>query len=250
MEFSPVRRVNAYEQIVEQIEQAVISGELQVGDRLPGERKLVETFSVSRSTVREAMRVLHATGLVDSRPGDPRGPVVMPFTAEVLDGPLQRMASQAGTTRVELLQFRFIIDGEAALLAAAHHDDEAIAEIARVTDEIHRLLESGQVGPEAFGPWLKRFHQAIRAAAKNRLIEVSGAALSDALTHIAQSRLNEPGDRQRVVQQSAKDAGRLLEAIRQGDPTESRRLMTGNIFRYYEQVLTDEEQTALKPLIG
>lgn len=250
MEFSPVRRVNAYEQIVEQIEQAVISGELQVGDRLPGERKLVETFSVSRSTVREAMRVLHATGLVDSRPGDPRGPVVLPFTSEVLDGPLQRMAAQAGTTRVELLQFRLTIDGEAALLAAAHHDAEAIAEIERVTDEIHTMLDTDDIGPEAFGSWLKRFHQAIRSAAKNRLIEASGTALTDALTHIAESRLVHPGDRRSVVRQSASDAGRLLEVIRQGDAAEARRMMTANIFRYYEQVLTEEEQAGLRPLVG
>ncbi len=85
MAFMPVQKVSAYEGIVEQIEAAIDSGELKPGDRLPGERRLMEDFSVSRATVREALRVLQATGLVESRPGDPRGPVIAAFTPRLLE---------------------------------------------------------------------------------------------------------------------------------------------------------------------
>ena len=60
MRFEPVAPVRAYERVVEQIEQAVISGALKPGERLPSERELMTQFGVGRSTVREALRVLQA----------------------------------------------------------------------------------------------------------------------------------------------------------------------------------------------
>src|SRR5690625_7848205 len=96
MQFEPVKKHNSYEMIVDQIESGIREGRLHPGDRLPGERKLMETFSVSRPTVREAMRVLHATGVVHSRPGDPRGPEVMAFTPEALQHPLMRIDRKSG----------------------------------------------------------------------------------------------------------------------------------------------------------
>ena len=77
MQFEPVAPVHAYERIVAQIEEAVYSGRLKPGERLPGERELMTQFGVGRSTVREALRVLQAAELIRSRPGDPRGPEVL-----------------------------------------------------------------------------------------------------------------------------------------------------------------------------
>src|SRR5690606_39281394 len=80
----PVRTVRAYERIVEQIEEAIESGTLTPGQRLPSERDLMAQFSVSRSTVREALRVLQARGLDQSRTGDTHGAVVLHFAPAVL----------------------------------------------------------------------------------------------------------------------------------------------------------------------
>ena len=63
-----------YQRIVEQIEDAIARGELKPGQRLPSERELVVQFGASRSTVREALRVLESNGVVRSRPGDPTAP--------------------------------------------------------------------------------------------------------------------------------------------------------------------------------
>ncbi|MGI8717025.1 MAG: FadR/GntR family transcriptional regulator, partial [Lapillicoccus sp.] len=76
--FRPVTSVRLSQGIVEQVEQALASGELRPGQRLPSERELVVQFGASRSTVREALRVLESTGVVRSRPGDPHGPEVLP----------------------------------------------------------------------------------------------------------------------------------------------------------------------------
>ena len=90
--FRPVQPVRAYERIVEQVEDALASGELRPGQRLPSERELVGQFEVSRSTVREALRVLESNGVVRSRPGDPNGPEVLPFSSGALRKQMVRLA--------------------------------------------------------------------------------------------------------------------------------------------------------------
>ena len=82
--FQPVQPVRAYQRIVEQVEEALARGDLRPGQRLPSERELVAQFEVSRSTVREALRVLESNGVVRSRPGDPNGPEVLPFSPAAL----------------------------------------------------------------------------------------------------------------------------------------------------------------------
>ena len=69
MSFSAVTVVRPYEQIVRQIQAAIRDNALVEGDRLPTERELAETFGVSRSVVREAIKVLSAQGMVESRQG-------------------------------------------------------------------------------------------------------------------------------------------------------------------------------------
>lgn len=250
MNFTPVRRVNAYEQIVDQIEQSVVSGKLRVGDRLPGERRLMEAFSVSRATVREAMRVLHATGVVDSRPGDPRGPVVLPFSSAVLEGPLLRMAYQEDASRAELLQFRLVIEGQAALLAAVRHAADDLDLIDRAVAGLEDLARADDVDPAGFGERLREFHRAIRRASGNRLLEACGAAVQDVLTDLAKRRLETEVDRAARVRRSAADAAALAARVRAGDAGGAQQAATSNIYRYYRDVLTEDERAVLEPLTG
>ncbi|MBV8487480.1 MAG: FadR family transcriptional regulator [Planctomycetaceae bacterium] len=59
------------------LQRKILEGELAPGDRLPSEREMMDTFGVSRPTVREALRVAESLGLVAVRHGDPGGPRVL-----------------------------------------------------------------------------------------------------------------------------------------------------------------------------
>jgi GntR family transcriptional repressor for pyruvate dehydrogenase complex len=65
-----VEKKRAYEDVVAQIRALIDDGRLKQGDQLPTERELSETFRVSRATIREAIRTLESTKLVQSRQGD------------------------------------------------------------------------------------------------------------------------------------------------------------------------------------
>lgn len=259
MDFEPVKKVSSYQMIVEQIEAGVREGRLAPGDRLPGERSLMETFSVSRSTVREAMRVLHATGVVSTRAGDPRGPEVLDFTPDALEGPLLRMTHQQATTRGELIQFRLLLEGQSALLAAANADAAEKAEVsARAADLTGLADRAGQARSldelrGEFGVLLSHFHAAIRTASRNQLLQATGHAVDGALTTIARQRLSDETDGEVVasrLRRSAEDAAELNERIQAGDAPGARKSATQNIYRFYRDRLTDAERAALSPLVG
>lgn len=253
MKYEPIKKVNAYELIVEQIVAGIRDGQLTVGDRLPGERRLMEKFSVSRATVREAMRVLHATGFVDPRPGDPRGSEVMAFSPTTLERPLSRMAHQHGTTRLELLQFRLLLEGQSALLAAALCDETAKSQIDSRAADLARLAAKGPTRDvEEFGTILSAFHQAIRSASGNQLLQATGSAVDGALTEVALRRLDgEVGpELQDRLGRSAQDARTLAACIRAGDTAGARRTATQNIYRFYRDQLTEAERRTLEPLVG
>lgn len=248
--FRPVRRVNAYEQIVAQVEEQVRNGDLRPGDRLPSERRLMTSFAVSRSTVREAMRVMTATGLVESRPGDPHGPVVLDFSPQVLRAPLERMVHQ-GVSRVELLAFRLVIDGQASLMAAVRGDAVAIEGIDDAARRIAELSRAEQILPADFTAIVRSFHEAVRVAGHNQMLQVCGEAVTDALGVIMGQRLEglRADDRRARVARSADDAARLVTLIRDGDGVAAQRSATANIYRYYRDSLEPEECVLLEAMV-
>src|SRR5256886_16236215 len=78
--YTPIQSNKVFEQIAQQIEKRILSGELQSGDRLQTERELSQQFHASRTAVREAMKTLAQRGLVDMRHG--RGTIVIDGTSQ------------------------------------------------------------------------------------------------------------------------------------------------------------------------
>lgn len=70
--FSELKTERLYEKIVHQVKDLIKEGKLKPGDQLPPERQLAETFGCSRTTVREASRVLESDGVIVSKPGGGR----------------------------------------------------------------------------------------------------------------------------------------------------------------------------------
>ena len=68
--FAPIRVARRYEGVVEQIREMILKGKFKPGDKLPSERQLCEEFEVGRPSVREALRALEITGLIEIRHGE------------------------------------------------------------------------------------------------------------------------------------------------------------------------------------
>ncbi|MFF2300491.1 FadR/GntR family transcriptional regulator [Arthrobacter sp. NPDC058127] len=246
MTFTPVQKVSAYESIVGQVEGAVASGELKPGDRLPSERQLMADFSVSRATVREALRVLQSNDIIESRPGDPRGPVVMPYSPRVLEKEMSRLAHLESISRVELLQFRLLLEGHSCMLAALHRSEEDLALIEQAASGLEEIAD---VEGSPFGQHVDSFHASIRRASGNTLIEVCGNVVGGIMADLVDRRLSADLDRRSRLRQSARDAALLVDAIRKQDSKAAATIAVNNIYRYYADDLDAAEKEALAAFV-
>jgi GntR family transcriptional repressor for pyruvate dehydrogenase complex len=75
--FNPLRSKRAFEEICDEIKRLIFTGTLKPGDRLPTELELASQFSVSRQTVREALRLLETTGFINMQKGGSGGPLIV-----------------------------------------------------------------------------------------------------------------------------------------------------------------------------
>lgn len=155
-------------QVAHQIGRRVVSGAIAEGDLLPRETELSRQFSVSRQAVREALKVLAAKGLVNSRRRT--GTYVMPRTAwNLLDPDVLAWHPAARITPKflsDLVELRRVIEPAAAEFAAINGDPERKAAIAAALGDMRKASDA-----ETFRRADAEFHIAIFAASGNDLID-------------------------------------------------------------------------------
>ncbi|MGH9067797.1 MAG: FadR/GntR family transcriptional regulator [Acidimicrobiales bacterium] len=244
--FEPALPVRAYEQVVRQIEGAILDGRLRPDQHLPSERQLVKEFGVSRSTLREALRVLQSRGLIQSRAGDPHGAVVLPFSTSSLRVSMAALARVDHLTLVELLQFRVLVDGWTCRLAASQRSEEQLLAMDRAMAEMRSHLDGDL---DTFAEADLAFHAAVARAAGNKLLEVCGSVVHDVVLRLVSSKINSAPDRRGQMRESCERHAQVLAAIRSGDPEGAAEITYRNIVAYYSGYL-DAEQRRQLSLLG
>src|SRR5919202_2638933 len=130
--FRPVARRRAFEDVIVQVEEAIAAGRLQPGDRLPPERELAAQLQVSRASVREAMRVLEAFGVVAPRRGRgaDAGSVVTSGGRNGLAGLLRIYSLLNKVPLSDLVDLRVALESMTAREAALRGDAGRLSELA------------------------------------------------------------------------------------------------------------------------
>ncbi|HVR78403.1 MAG TPA: FadR/GntR family transcriptional regulator [Acidimicrobiia bacterium] len=164
--------------IVDQIKTAIREGKLTTGDRLPPERELTKMFGVSRVAVRDALRLLEASGLVEVRVGAAGGAVVtVPGSDEIADS-ISNMLLIRSTTPQEVTEARLVLEVGVIRLACERADESDIADLDAVCDRAGRLLASEGEYDVALSA---EFHSRLGAATHNEVIRVLIASLHQPL---------------------------------------------------------------------
>jgi len=204
-------------QAAETIGRRIVSGSWEPGSVLPSFDRLADEFSVSRLSVREAMRALAAKGLVDSKPR--RGTVVRPRSEwsrldhDVLFWQISERPNAAFVR--SLFEARAIIEPEAAALVAIRATEEVTAEIERAFQAMATSDPRSQESIEAD----VAFHQAILNGTGNEFLAAFAPVIGTWLTKAFRvQRIAEPEQEHFVPQHRA-----VFEAIKRGDPEGARR---------------------------
>ncbi len=226
-EFEAVRKTKLYEEVAKQIERLIVEGGLKPGDKLPPERELAEMFQVSRSSLRDAIRTLELTGLLEPRHGE--GTVVCDLSADLLVNPLANMLTRKRELVAELLDVRKMLEPPLAARAAAHASPEEIAYLEDILRRQKEKVRRGELAIEEDS----EFHYTIAMAAKNSVVQKVLDVLMDLLRTSRERSLQVEGRRQRSL------AGhlRILKAIRQHDSAAAERAMRRHLKEIEEIVL-------------
>jgi GntR family transcriptional regulator, transcriptional repressor for pyruvate dehydrogenase complex len=236
--FSRVRTRRGFEYIYDQIRDAIAGGRFRPGDRLPAERDMAQIFGVSRQGVREAIRGLETTGLVETRPGVTGGVYVRPGDPQFVSRAMSDLASLGALSSQSLLEARLLLTSDVIRLACE-----------RATEEDFRRLENDIAFTEqraASEAGLQRtaqiteFYRILAAATHNEVLVL----LMDSLTQIVHLRLNRAGPKPN------KDIGkvrrRILEHMRAGDADTAIAEITAHLTRLEETLLAAEAAQAAR----
>lgn len=212
-------RRSLHGQVAHEIGARIIRGELAPGATLPNEADLSVEMKVSRTALREAIKLLAAKGLVESRPKtgtrirqrafwNMLDPDVLNWL--VLNGAFEEYAD-------DLFEMRLVVEPAAAALAAKRADKEAIAAIEKAFADMVAAGEDIEAGVE---PDL-RFHQGILAATGNEFIAPLGALIDSALATSFRISSSRPGARLNSLPRHEA----ILKAIMAGDAEKARKYM-------------------------
>jgi GntR family transcriptional repressor for pyruvate dehydrogenase complex len=201
-----IRRTRVHEEVASRLEHMILE-ELRPGDKLPPERQLAGMFSVSRTSIRDAIHTLELVGLVAPRQG--AGTVVRELRVDAVLNPLASVLISQRKLLGELLEVRRMIEPPLAARAAIHATPEEIAEMEDILRRQEEKVQRGELAIEEDS----EFHYAIAMAADNTVILKILDVLMDLLRQTRERSLQAEGR----LQKSFAGHCRILEALRRRD---------------------------------
>jgi GntR family transcriptional repressor for pyruvate dehydrogenase complex len=215
-----VQTSRLYEQIVQQIEDSILKGDLKEGDQLPAERELAHQFGVSRTAVREAVKTLREKGLVEAYAG--RGTFVTNGNAHSIRLTLDRMLRNGPSeSTVHLAEVREILEPEIAALAAQRGDEDMLSAMR----ESIGVMDAARQDPAGFIEGDLDFHLALAEAAGNPLI----LSLIDSIVGQLREQRMRTYYTEGGPERGQYHHKRILEAIEHRDPQGAREAMRAHL---------------------
>ncbi len=166
--FRKTKTNRIFEDLVEQIEKAILEGRLKAGDKLPPQRELVETFQTSRASLREALRVLEQKGLIDIKLGVAGGATVRSPDTDQVSESLALLIRHKKVSLDEIAEFREGVEGIVAALATERAKKRDIERLKKLLAEAEKYLKKGIPAWKDSLEADKKIHFAIAKIAKTR----------------------------------------------------------------------------------
>lgn len=161
--FVPINKPKTrnYQLIIEQFRKMIEQGKLHIEDKLASERILCQQFSVSRTSLREAISALELSGVIERRP---EGNFIINTDSFYFEKTLNLLVE--GVTASELIEARMAIEKEITSIAAINRTEDNLREIEAILSNLENLIDYKKY-------WIREdldFHMAIAKATKNVLL--------------------------------------------------------------------------------
>ncbi|WLD93324.1 FadR/GntR family transcriptional regulator [Alkalihalobacillus sp. AL-G] len=231
MNLSPIKKKRLYQHIVKQIQMAIKGGGILPGEKLPSERVLASTLSVSRTSVKEAFSVLEAAGVVQIKQGS--GVYLLKNSKEDILEKINTILQGRSVNMVELMELRQSIEGDAAYYAAVRSDKKTIELLGKAYERLEQAVRNKTLAADED----YQFHICIAKAARNSLIfRVMDMVSGELFAGLEESRtktLEVPGKSKEILHEHLQ----IYEAIKEGDPQAARDAMRDHLQKVKQRYL-------------
>jgi DNA-binding FadR family transcriptional regulator len=222
------RRLSRPAQVAEAIKSWIVEQQLRAGDRLPSEPELIDRFGMAKGTIREAMRILEAQGLVKSRTGPGGGSFVHEVSRERARALLGNYFYFKDLTIGDIYQMRRALEPELAASLAGNLPDEAIAEleanIASYSEPSQSLEEERDQHVASL-----RFHALLAEHAANSLLGFTIDFMVQLLSDLTVYRKLYSPPNQELWAKGRDYQARLVMALKEGDSGAARAIMKAHM---------------------
>lgn len=227
--FRKAKQSRIYQDVVEQIQTAILDGEIEAGAKLPSERDLCDLFQTSRGTLREALRILEQKSLIEIRLGVSGGAYVRDPNSELMAENLAMLIRSNEVALEHLEEFRETIEGDVAGLAArgaTTADDELLRGL---------LAEADGLRAQGLSRWNdfvrvdEQIHMAIARIAGNPLYDFVLKSIHANIHRYYDKFLN-VGEHE--LEENYQDLRQLIEAVGERQPEKAWVLAREHVRRF------------------
>lgn len=227
----------AYETVLKSIEADLRSGKIKIGDQLPGERLLAETHGISRASVRDAIRILDAMGMVRTSTGSGpnSGAVVISNPAVGLSATLRLHVASRQLSVADIVESRILLETWAAQSADLGSNPERSAEVLRRTGALLEAMDEPGLDREEFHNLDAEFHVLLSSLAGNAVIEAMMESLRLSISDYVSESVASDAAWQKIAKVLRSQHHGIHRAVADGDGSAAARLLREHIEWFYRE---------------
>lgn len=227
--FRAAKQNRIFQDVVEQIQEAIISGKIEVGEKLPPERELKEMLQTSRSTIREALRVLEQKGLIEIKLGMGGGAIVTTVSADQVTESLDLLIKSQNVSLNYLAEFRERVEGDVAELAAERATDEDIRKLKNLLEDAKKFVDMGVDHVTDFWEADQKLHLAVADISRNPIYISICKTIHNNIIHYLTKYFPVKVN---VIEENYKDLCDIIESVELGKSEAARNFAKEHVRRF------------------
>ena len=237
--FRAAKQSRIFQDIVDQIQEAILNGGFKVGDMLPSERELKEMFQTSRGTLREALRVLEQKGLIEIKLGVGGGAMIKTADTDQIGESLDILIRSQKVSLSHLCEFREEVEGDVVALAAERATNADIKRLKELLKEAKKHAEKGGSHRDPFLEVDKKIHLALSQISRNpiyisvlKMVHNNIHSYLDSFLHMEK----------RELMENYQDLYDMVQALEKGDAAKSKSIAQSHVRRFTEYMEKEKKQ--------
>jgi GntR family transcriptional repressor for pyruvate dehydrogenase complex len=237
--FQTAKQTKVFQDVVAQIQEAILDGRLKTGDTLPSERQLKDMFNISRGTLREALRVLEQKGLIEIKLGVGGGSVVKDVNEDQVSESLALLIRSQKVSLNHLAEFREDVEGIIAAHAAKRCTEADISQLRELLKKARKCLDQGTSQRDAFIEIDKQIHMTLAAVSQNPIYISVLHSVHENIHRYYEKYLSMA---ERELNENYEDLCDLVDRVEKGQADEARELARDHVHRFNQYMKKREQE--------